>query len=268
MKLSLLIRQASSRLRHGGLPWLFQTTYNRLWPAKPHLAPAILAATRTRIGLEIGGPSRVFKAGKILPVYACAHRIDNVNFAAQTAWEADLRDRGEFRFEAGKPAGRQYLREAACLTGIADASYDFVISSHCLEHTANPLAALREWRRTVRPGGHLVLLLPDPAGTFDHRRPITSIEHLKADYAAKTSETDLTHLEEILAHHDLHRDPLAGTLEQFHTRSLRNFENRCLHHHVFDITLMRDALHEAGWLVHGVEVVRPIHLLALARKPD
>ena len=267
MKPSLLIRRSFWQLRHGGLPWLARTIYNLFWPARPALTTAIQAAVQDRAGLEIGGPSRLFSAGKMLPAYSWARSIDNVNFASQTAWETGLREGGAFLFDAGKPPGRQYLREASCLTGIADAAYDFVLSSHCLEHTANPLAALREWRRTVRPGGHLVLLLPDPAATFDHRRPVTTLEHLQADYAAQTSEADLTQLAEILSLHDLRRDPLAGTREQFHARSLRNPENRCLHHHVFDLALMRAALEETGWAVVGIESVRPIHLLALARNP-
>ena len=39
--------------------------------------------------------------------------------------------------------------------------YDFVFSSHCLEHTRDPYHALQEWFRLVRPGGHLIVLVPD-----------------------------------------------------------------------------------------------------------
>jgi SAM-dependent methyltransferase len=259
------IRHLRARLRQGGATWLFSAVRDRLWPAKPGLAPSILTATQNQTGLEIGGPSAVFTSRQILPVYSQAARLDNVNFAAQTTWETSLRDGGEFCFDAAKPAGRQYLREAGNLSGIADASYDFVLSSHCLEHTANPLGALREWRRVVRPGGHLVLLLPNSRGTFDHRRPVTTIEHLKADAAARTGEDDLTHLDEILSLHDLDRDPKAGSAAEFRARSLRNGENRCLHHHVFDPALMRTVLEETGWTVLGLETVRPIHLIALAQ---
>uniref|UniRef100_A0A6M3JY61 Putative methyltransferase n=1 Tax=viral metagenome TaxID=1070528 RepID=A0A6M3JY61_9ZZZZ len=40
-------------------------------------------------------------------------------------------------------------------------SYDFVYSSHCLEHLDDTLAGLREWWALVRPGGYMVLAVPD-----------------------------------------------------------------------------------------------------------
>lgn len=39
--------------------------------------------------------------------------------------------------------------------------FDFLHSSHCLEHLRDPVAALRNWVRVVKPGGHLVVLVPD-----------------------------------------------------------------------------------------------------------
>lgn len=39
--------------------------------------------------------------------------------------------------------------------------FDFVYSSHCLEHMLDPRAALAEWWRLVRPGGHLFFIVPD-----------------------------------------------------------------------------------------------------------
>ncbi|MFO1413382.1 MAG: methyltransferase domain-containing protein [Burkholderiales bacterium] len=47
------------------------------------------------------------------------------------------------------------------LAGVPDESFDFVHSSHCLEHLADPADALRNWLRVVKPGGHVVILVPD-----------------------------------------------------------------------------------------------------------
>ncbi len=260
------LRHGFIRLRRDGLPWLAATIFNRLFPARPAEAQRAFAVVENLSGLEIGGPSQVFSRRGIIPLYSRVAHLDNVNFAAQTSWESELRDGGNFRFDRNRPAGRQFLREATALTGLADQSYDFILSSHCLEHVANPLAALHEWRRVVRPEGYLVLILPDPERTFDCARPITTLAHLQSDFRADVAEDDLTHLNEILALHDLGRDPHAGSREEFRARAGRNAENRCLHHHVFDLALMRAALEHSGWQVHAAERVRPMHLLAFAQK--
>lgn len=255
------------RLRHGGLRWLAGAVRNRVFPARPSFIADARSALENHCALEIGGPSRLFRSRGGLPAYDWLHQLDNVNFAAGTAWERNLSEGGEFRFHPAKPPGRQFLREAVALTGIADGAYDAVLSCHCLEHVANPLAALREWLRVTRPGGCLVLILPDPAHTFDHRRPVTTIGHLVSDYQRHTGEDDLSHLDEVLALHNLALDPAAGDSSAFAARSRANADNRCLHHHVFDIALMNAALAEAGWQTLAVEHLAPVHLAAFARKP-
>jgi SAM-dependent methyltransferase len=39
--------------------------------------------------------------------------------------------------------------------------FDFVFSSHCLEHMDDPWQAILEWWNLVKPGGHLFVLVPD-----------------------------------------------------------------------------------------------------------
>jgi SAM-dependent methyltransferase len=51
--------------------------------------------------------------------------------------------------------------DAQRLYRIKDEAFDFVYSSHTLEHVADPGQALRNWYRVVRAGGHLVLFVPD-----------------------------------------------------------------------------------------------------------
>lgn len=51
--------------------------------------------------------------------------------------------------------------DAQFLQGVADESLDFVHSSHCLEHMQDPLVALQHWFRVLKPGGHLVCVVPD-----------------------------------------------------------------------------------------------------------
>jgi SAM-dependent methyltransferase len=73
--------------------------------------------------------------------------------------------------------------DAQDLPGVAAESFDFVHGSHCLEHMRDPRAAIARWFAAVRPGGHLVVTVPDEdlyeQGVFpstfnrDHRHTFT-----------------------------------------------------------------------------------------------
>ena len=43
----------------------------------------------------------------------------------------------------------------------APETFDTVHSSHCLEHMIDPVGAIRGWWALVKPGGHMVVVVPD-----------------------------------------------------------------------------------------------------------
>jgi SAM-dependent methyltransferase len=219
-----------------------------------------------KIGLEIGGPSSIFQENDILPIYPIVKRLDNCNFAGLTTWEGNITKGLTFEFNQNSPKGEQYLTEASNLAEIASGKYDFVLSSHMLEHSANPLQAISEWLRVLKEDGILMTIVPHKNGTFDHQRPTTSLEHLIEDFESGTKEDDLTHLPEILKLHDLSRDPGAGTLQEFENRSKKNFENRCLHHHVFDTRLAVEIFNHKQIQILSVQVMSEFHIIILAKK--
>lgn len=51
--------------------------------------------------------------------------------------------------------------DANHITRYVSERFDFVFSSHCLEHMRDPRAALLEWWELVKPGGHLIFTVPD-----------------------------------------------------------------------------------------------------------
>jgi SAM-dependent methyltransferase len=51
--------------------------------------------------------------------------------------------------------------DATFMAGVEDESYDFVYSSHALEHVDSPEVALQNWWRILKPGGHLIVGVPD-----------------------------------------------------------------------------------------------------------
>lgn len=224
-----------------------------------------------KAGLEIGGPSYVFRehsgrlSKNILSIYDRVGSLDNCDFSSETVW-AKHRDR--YTFSDSKAPGKNIFCDASDLALIADQSYDFILSSHNLEHFANPVRALQTWKRVTRPHGGLILVLPDYRRTFDHRRPVTKVEHMLQDYESNMGEDDLSHVPEILELHDRSLDPPAGTPEQFRERSQNNFANRCLHHHVFDENNSRELLSSIGVEVLAVELAAPLHIVLVGRFPS
>lgn len=51
--------------------------------------------------------------------------------------------------------------DAQCLSSVKDGTYGFVHSSHCLEHLRDPAEGLGHWLRVLKPGGYLVITMPD-----------------------------------------------------------------------------------------------------------
>jgi SAM-dependent methyltransferase len=73
--------------------------------------------------------------------------------------------------------------DAQFMGGVPDDTFDFVHSSHCLEHLHDPAEGLRNWLRVTKPGGYVVVMIPDEdlyeQGVFpstfnrDHKRTFT-----------------------------------------------------------------------------------------------
>jgi len=51
--------------------------------------------------------------------------------------------------------------DAQYLASITDESVNFVHSSHCLEHMRDPEIAMQNWLRVLKPGGHMIITIPD-----------------------------------------------------------------------------------------------------------
>ena len=218
---------------------------------------------RYKYGLEIGGPSPIFCENKLIPVYDRCREIDSCNFSGQTIWSNAV-DRAGF----GSSRGKQYVADASDLSVIPDGTYDFVLASHVFEHLANPLRTLEECKRVLVPEGALLIIVPDRRATFDRKRPFTSFDHLKADFQANTSQDDFTHLDEILASHDLELDPWAGSWQNFRERCLRNPSIRAMHHHVFSPEVLTLMFSRLGMRVLNISIERPFHMIAFAVKAD
>ena len=129
------------------------------------------------------------------------------------------------------------------LTNVNNNSYDAVISSHCLEHLANPIKGLMRWKQVLKSGGFMLLILPHKIGNFDHKRKDTTFEHIMSDYKKDVDENDNTHFNEFIQLFDLEKKPGKKiTLEEHIQITKNNFKNREVHHHVFNKKLIDETL--------------------------
>jgi SAM-dependent methyltransferase len=131
------------------------------------------------------------------------------------------------------------------LSAVPDESQDFVIASHIIEHLANPLAMLMEIHRVLRPGGFLILLLPDRHRTFDRERAPTPLAHLVDEYRRDIREVDDAHIVDfIIGCLKSTGDDRDTNLLVFEPSSeeIDLHRRRSVHAHVWDMSEFEDVL--------------------------
>ncbi len=123
-------------------------------------------------GLEIGALHAPFP----LPPGATASYVDRLPVDQLRHHYPELVGEPFVEVDIVDPTGR--------MAELPEASQAFVLAIHVLEHCEDPLGMLAAWLRVLRPGGVLLLAVPDRRFTFDRLRPATSLDHLFADRAA------------------------------------------------------------------------------------
>lgn len=88
-----------------------------------------------------------------------------------------------------------YICDGETLEAVPDCSQDFVIANSILEHFENPLRAMSNMFRVLKPGGVIFMGVPDKRYIFDVKRPVTPFSHLLDDYRAEKPPRD-AHFEE------------------------------------------------------------------------
>jgi SAM-dependent methyltransferase len=119
--------------------------------------------------------------------------------------------------------------------GVGNASQDFVIANHVLEHVEDPLKALKSIGRVLRPGGIAYLALPDKRFTFDKERQITPLAHLIDDHLKGPAHSLTDHYVEWCRC----VDGLDGEA-QVQKVSLMLAQRSNIHFHVWDFTAMSE----------------------------
>lgn len=78
-----------------------------------------------------------------------------------TAITVDRAENDPRRSKHPNPAPTTCVADVAHLGFFGEGLMDYVFSSHCLEDFQDTAEVLKEWVRLLKPGGNLVLFLPD-----------------------------------------------------------------------------------------------------------
>ena len=77
-------------------------------------------------------------------------------------------------------------QDAQFLPEIENESFDFAVSSHCLEHMVNVKSSLTNWIRVIKPGGFLVVTVPEELMYESGRWPSRFNEDHKASFSLRS----------------------------------------------------------------------------------
>ena len=81
---------------------------------------------------------------------------------------------------------------------VSDASQDFVIANHFIEHCQNPVMTIENLLRVLRRGGVLFMAMPDKRYTFDIKRHETAMAHFLQDYREGPAWSEEMHYQDFV----------------------------------------------------------------------
>jgi len=123
-------------------------------------------------------------------------------------------------------------------------SLDFVIANHVLEHVTDTIGSMAEWHRILKPGGILLIAVPDKRSTFDRERERTTLAHLIEDHGSGIDPAilNLPHLKDWATHVE-HLKEGSPEWQDWVDREIR--EGYSVHNHVW---IMEDILEVIDYL--------------------
>lgn len=127
------------------------------------------------------------------------------------------------------------------LETVADASQDFIIANHMLEHCEDPIRTIENHIMKLKDGGILFYSIPDKRFTFDRHRKLTTFEHLVEDYTKGVEHSRKRHYQEWLTdvvHHGKKYTIIEAELQQLMTLKAS------IHFHCWNKRTFIDFLHQ------------------------
>jgi SAM-dependent methyltransferase len=220
----------------------------------PFQARELIARSLDGVGYEFGaGPRPIVVPLGCKVIYCDAFNYDKTILG------------GSYASFAGNTAGFVHIDQIASidaidtLTSIPDESSDFMIASHVIEHVRSPIDCLVNAHQKLRYGGHLFLVVPDKDRMFDSLRPVTTLDHLLADFYLPSEERDYEHY--------LEYNRLSRKSSNFKSQADLEYKaNTDIHRHTFTVASFRELIKEVEGICSwsSVQIIpRTDHLDAL-----
>ncbi len=136
-------------------------------------------------------------------------------------------------------------------------TYDILLTSHVIEHQANPIKMIKLWKRLLNNNGIIISILPNKDFCFDYSRPVTKLSKLIDKYNKNVSEDDVSEIPLMLKYYKSNPSKLLEfkthpnmTVDEFLNYILFFYNNpeelelkRPIHHYVYDLNLLKELSH-------------------------
>lgn len=153
----------------------------------------VIESLRGKEGIEFGGTTELFYEPRNNMMLYPFVKLDGANIFDDNHFN----DLSGYDFNYFYGVGKRYNVDASDEEGIKNINkkYDFIVTSHVIEHMANPIKSIELWKKHIlNDGGYILTIIPYYKECFDRNRPLTTIEHLIEDYQNNVDESDTTHI--------------------------------------------------------------------------
>lgn len=176
------------------------------------------------------------------------------------AMYGDSRDHAELKEYFGSQVDMvQSHIDAETFDGVEKNSADFIISAHVIEHLLDPIGSIQAISTTLKFGGHAIVVAPEMTQTFDHDRPVTTLQHVMSDYEDGGRSTRLqAYIEHVRFVHPLYNTPIPDHLVDLEARKI--MEARMdIHVHAWNRSAFIQMI-EAACEKFGLQIVAAVSL--------
>jgi SAM-dependent methyltransferase len=143
--------------RRDDLPHAYEKAHGQAYVLGDREAPAYAHERLGDLERLLGGPGRLLDVGAARGVF--------LNLARSRGWDVTGIELSIEAMRAARGAfGLELIPSTVEEAGFRDGSFDAVHMSHVLEHLPSPVGTLREIHRILRPGGVLMIEVPNEFG--------------------------------------------------------------------------------------------------------